>query len=307
MKSWADQVRSFLAHLEGERRLSPRTIDSYQRDLASLQTFIEDRGWELDARKIDIHTLRAYLGHLFDKAAPSTVARRVSSLRTFYKFLLRRNVVRANPAAALVSPKQPKELPRVVEVGQAAQMMEICDGADALSKRNRALLEFLYSTGARVSEVAELTLTRLELEARQARLIGKGNRERIVPLGTPCISAMRAYLDVRATLRSKRRAAHKSAVFLGRYGTPLTPRQIQNVVRRLGRAGAGRSDLHPHALRHSCATHLLDAGADLRSIQELLGHRTLSTTQRYTHVSVDHLKVVYDQAHPLARKPKSKV
>lgn len=296
------QVAMFLEHLRSERRASERTIESYERDLHSLQRFLDERGGARDARKLELHDLRAYLGSQYGSVKPTTLARRVSTLRSFYRFLLKRGVVRTNPAAALRSPKLPKELPRFLAVEDAVAVVEHADASDPISARDRALLEFLYGTGARVGEAAGLTLSRIDLPAREARVIGKGDKERVLPLGTACLEAMTTYLGVRDQLRSKHRPPHPDAVFLGRFGTALTARQIQNLVRQRGVLGAGRGDLHPHALRHSCATHLLDAGADLRSIQELLGHRSLSTTQRYTHVSVDHLKMVYDRAHPLAKK-----
>jgi integrase/recombinase XerC len=175
---------------------------------------------------------------------------------------------------------------------------------EPLGVRDRAMLELLYGSGLRVAELTGLTLDRLDLEGAQVRVVGKGDKERVLPLGAPCLAALHAYIAMRPSLRHPRSGVqHASALFLGRHGTRLGVRQVQGLVKHYGSYAASRPDLHPHALRHSCATHLLDAGADLRGIQELLGHASLSTTQRYTHVSVDRLREVYARAHPLARKP----
>ncbi|MBC7173754.1 MAG: tyrosine-type recombinase/integrase, partial [Polyangiaceae bacterium] len=177
---------------------------------------------------------------------------------------------------------------------------------EPLRVRDRAILEVLYGCGLRVSELSGLSLEDLSMSDRRVRVLGKGGKERDVPIGGPCAAALEEYLSYRPGLVSKGATQDERALFLGRFGTRLTPRQVQNVVRRYGALGAARGDLHPHALRHSCATHLLDAGADLRAIQELLGHASLSTTQRYTHVSIDRLMEAYDRSHPLAHRKPSK-
>ncbi len=297
------QTELFLEYLRSERRASKRTLESYAADLRGFRTFLEDSDLPLDAKKHELPILRGFLATLFGRYAPASVARKVSALRSFYRFLRRRGHIQKDPAALLKTPKVPKGLPRFLTVEDAFRVVEAPAKDAARTKplrlRDRALLELLYGSGIRVSELATLTLDRLELERGEARVIGKGNKERVVPLGAEARAAIVAYLKVRPTLRSKKRLPDPHALLLGRWGTPLTVRQIQNIVRRYGTLGAGRSDLHPHALRHTCATHLLDAGADLRSIQEILGHASLSTTQRYTQVSIDRLMEVYDKAHPL--------
>ncbi|MEM6958578.1 MAG: tyrosine-type recombinase/integrase [Myxococcota bacterium] len=214
-----------------------------------------------------------------------------------------------NPASSLRSPKRAQALPRFLSVEDALRVVEApkADGqrAPALRLRDAAMLELLYGGGLRVGELAGLTLARLDLGRRELRVMGKGSKERVVPLGEGALDALEAYLPVRGTLRAKKRPLQSDSLFVGRYGTDLTVRQCQNIVRRYGQLGAGRTDLHPHAMRHTCATHLLDGGADLRSIQELLGHASLSTTQRYTQVSIDRLMEVYDKAHPLAKEQAS--
>ena len=303
MAAFDRQTALFLEYLRTERRASKRTLESYGADLTGFRAFLEEAQLPLDAQKHELTMLRGFLASLFGRYASASIARKVSALRSFYRFLRRRGHVRKDPAALLQTPKVPKGLPRFLTVEDAFRVVEAPQKdptrAEPLRLRDRVLLELLYGSGIRVSELATLTLDRVELERGEARVIGKGDKERVVPLGQETRNALRAYLEIRGTLRTKKRPPDPHALLLGRWGTPLTVRQIQNIVRRYGTLGAGRSDLHPHALRHTCATHLLDAGADLRSIQEILGHASLSTTQRYTQVSIDRLMEVYDKAHPL--------
>ena len=197
-----------------------------------------------------------------------------------------------------------KPLPTFLGVDAAREVMETPtgDSQSARALRDKALLEVLYGLGLRVGELVALDFGNLDLEGRTVRVIGKGNKERIVPLGRPSIDAVRAYLAVRASLSDRRGTSHPTALFLTSRGGRMGARQVQLMVHRQGALGAGRSDLHPHALRHSCATHMLEGGADLRAIQEMLGHASMATTQRYTHVSLDQLMKVYDSAHPLAKR-----
>ena len=307
MAALDDQIAAFLRWGADERRLAPATIDAYERDLTQLRAFLERRGLPLDAAATDVLALRGFLAELHRDLASSTIARRISTLRSFYRFLRKRRLVKTNPAAALSTPRASKGLPRFLTVDDALRVVEAPakepERDDRLRARDTAILELLYGGGLRVSELAGLTLSRVSLPSRELRVIGKGDKERLVPLGKHAHEALTDYLAIRGTLRTKSRAPDPDALFLGIRGTSLTARQVQNLVRRHGIGGAGRSDLHPHALRHTCATHLLDAGADLRSIQELLGHASLSTTQRYTQVSVDRLMAAYDAAHPLAHDP----
>lgn len=298
----AGSIRRFTVYLETEKRASPRTVTTYVRALEELRAYLEAEGLPLDPARISVVALRGWLGSMFERCSSATLSRKIATVRTFYRFLMRKGLVKDNPAAALKSPKVKRTLPRFLTVDEAFRVVEAPDEdagrAAPLKVRDRAILEMLYAAGLRVSELAGLTLG--SVEARTVRVLGKGGKERIAPFGGPAAEALEAYLAVRPQLRSKEGEQHPDALFLGRFGTALTVRQVQNIVQRYGALGAGRGDLHPHALRHSCATHLLDAGADLRSIQELLGHASLSTTQRYTHVSVDRLMEVYDRAHPMA-------
>ncbi|MDD9935931.1 MAG: tyrosine recombinase XerC [Myxococcales bacterium] len=301
----AEQITRFLSHLEVERRAAVSTLRTYGRDLWALRDFLREQRLPLDAAEVDLFALRRFLATFVRDNAPSTIARKVAALRAFFRYLLRHGVVRDNPAAALKLPKLNKPLPKFLNVDAAAEVVEVADqqrAGNPLALRDRAMLEVLYGCGLRVSELTGLDLDRLDPHEASLRVLGKGSKERIVPVGEAALGALAAYLEVRAQLRNPRTLAQDpKAMFLGRLGTRLTPRQVQRLVHRYGALGAGRGDLHPHALRHSCATHLLEAGADLRAIQELLGHANLSTTQRYTHVSVDRLLEVYERAHPLAR------
>ena len=299
------QIDDFARYLRDERRSSPRTVETYLRDLRSFADYVRDEDIPADARKLDIVALRGFLSSLFRTNQASTMKKKVSAIRSFFKFLLKRNVIESNPASGLRSPKVPKGLPRFLTVDQAFRVMEAPPKenkrAKPLRARDRALLETLYGTGVRVGELASMNIGDCDFTEASVRVLGKGGKERVVPLGQSALEAIQAYLPERLGMLSRREAADGDALWLARTGRRLSVRQVQNIVRRHGTLGAGRGDLHPHAMRHTCATHLLDAGADLRTIQELLGHSSLSTTQRYTHVSVDRLMEVYDKAHPLAR------
>lgn len=299
----ARQIELFLAWLRDERRSPDKTIETYARTLAELRSFLLDKNLPTDARRITLVSLRAFLAELFEKNGSATLARKIATLRSFFRYLLRRGITTANPAASLRSPKLARPLPRFLTVDEAFRVVDAPkDDAhrdEPLRLRDAAVLELLYGAGLRVSELAGLRLGSIDRGARLVRVMGKGRKERLAPYGESCARALDAYLAIRDELVSDK-TVPADALFLGRLGTALTARQVQNVVRRYGALGAGRGDLHPHALRHTCATHLLDAGADLRAIQELLGHASLATTQRYTHVTVDRLMAVYDKAHPLA-------
>jgi integrase/recombinase XerC len=299
------QISGFLARLAIERRAATRTVETYGRDLWTLHAFVREQALAPDARQLDLIALRRFLATFVAHNSAATIARKVAALRSFFRDLQRRGEVADNPAASLRLPRVRRPLPKFLSVEVASEVIETPDanGAEGgLALRDRAMLELLYGAGLRVSELVGLNLGNLELSERTARVLGKGSKERLVPYGVPCATALSRYLSVRGALRSPRTGVQDpDAVFLGRWGRRLTSRQVQNLVRRYGVLGGGRPDLHPHALRHSCATHLLDAGADLRGIQELLGHASLSTTQRYTHVSLDRMLEVYERAHPLAR------
>jgi integrase/recombinase XerC len=299
----------FREYLASERRASPHTISAYSRDLESMANFVRARNdGAASLASLDKFMLRAWLGEVAKAVTPPTIARKISSVRALCQYLLRAGDLRQNPSATLASPKARRKLPRFLAPEAAAQVMDAPllqeSGRDVCHLRDALALELLYGSGLRVSELATLDMAQISITEAEARVLGKGRKERVVPLGSKALAALDAYLPRRAELAHPRTGALDSeALLLGQLGKRLSVRWLQVLVQRYGALGAGRSDLHPHALRHSCATHMLEGGADLRAIQEMLGHSSLSTTQRYTHVSLDQLLAVYDRAHPLAQAP----
>jgi integrase/recombinase XerC len=302
VSAFEQQVERFLRYLAEERRAAERTVSTYGRDLRALAAWLaEHRPDKRDAAKLSTRDLRSFMAANARDAEPATLVRKVAALRAFYRFLRKRAGLENNPARALSAPKLRRKLPLFLSVEQAGETVELPTdrGTAAINLRDRALLEVLYGSGLRVSELVGLDLSSIELDQGIARVLGKGSKERLVPLGGAAREALREYLVVRGELRGREQDAQ--ALFLSTRGARLGVRQVQLITKRYGQLSTGTDALHPHALRHSCATHLLEAGADLRSIQELLGHASLSTTQRYTHVSTDQLQAVYTKAHPLAK------
>ncbi len=296
-------VHAFLDFLASERRASRHTVAAYRRDLGQLEKFLlEKRGQEVAMASIDIYLLRQWLGALARIVGPASVARKIAAIKALFRHLHQRGLIDKDPAAELASPKVRRPLPTFLGVDSVREVVESAQDEDPAARRDRAILEVLYGSGLRVAELVGLNLGDVELRAHTVRVIGKGNKERIVPLGRPAVRALERYLAVRAELPRRGASPHPTAVFQSTRGARLGVRQVQLMVRRHGALGAGRADLHPHALRHTCATHMLEGGADLRAIQEMLGHASLATTQRYTHVSLEQLMKVYDGAHPLAKR-----
>ena len=309
----AEAIASFAQHMEVERNASPRTVHEYRRDLEGLATFVSERAAAaaLDVRCVDVYLLRGWLGVLARKHAPSSVARKVAAARTWMRWLRRRRVIATCPADELGTPKVRRGLPTLLSVDAAKAVVEAPRAETPMGARDRALLEMLYGSGLRVSELCDLDVVSVDLAAAQVRVVGKGRKERSVPMGRSCVEAVQSWLlerprFVHAAKAGKNSAGRQdpSALFLGKRGRRLGTRVAREIVQSYGALGAGRADLHPHALRHTCATHMLEGGADLRAIQEFLGHASLSTTQRYAHVSMEHLLRAYDAAHPLARAKK---
>ncbi|MGE4580067.1 MAG: tyrosine recombinase XerC [Desulfuromonadales bacterium] len=288
----------FSRHLSVERNVSPHTQRAYLQDLKDFFTFLDglaegseraDHG----VSAVNKVVLRRYLALLHKTHRKSSIARKLAALRTFFRFLQREGVVSVNPGEMVGTPRQEKYLPRTLSADEAYALMERGGGA---SLRDRAILETLYSCGLRVGELESLNVGSIDLVEGVVRVVGKGRKERIVPIGSKARTALHDYLESRVGVKDQ------DPLFLNRFGKRLTSRSIErNLKKHLLQAGILR-DATPHALRHSFATHLLDSGADLRAIQELLGHASLSTTQKYTQVSVDHLMSVYDKAHPRSRK-----
>ncbi len=318
----AKDMLQFATHLSHERRASARTVEHYLRDLSTLLQFARKYAdGPLSVTDISLATLRGWLGTRSKGREHSTVARHVSAARSFFRFAVKVGKLKDDPTALLKAPKLKRELPKVLNVPAAARLMDAPDekrfaprpsqrAADPaererLALRDRAMLELLYSSGMRVSELVGLNTVDVDTRNRSARVRGKGNKERVIPLGSLACEAINEYLPIRPQMRHpSTHAQDPRALFLGRYGTRLTPRQLQHLVRAYGELSEGRADLHPHTLRHTCATHLLDGGADLRAIQEMLGHASLRTTERYTHVSLEQVMKVYDGAHPLSGRVK---
>ncbi len=295
MNNW---IQDFSKYLSDERNLSPHTRSAYLRDLAEFQSFMEQNGGagRADLARIDSFLLRRYLADLHKRNQRTSIARKLSALRTFFRYLVREGHLSGNPAEGLSTPKLNRYLPKTLSVDEAAALMERGYGTTLSDLRDRAIVELFYASGLRVSELTSLDVGSLDLRERLVRVIGKGRKERILPIGRKSHEALVAYLEARGM------PSDDEPLFLNARGGRLTPRSVQrNLKTRLLKAGIIK-DISPHALRHSFATHLLDGGADLRAIQELLGHASLSTTQKYTQVSVDQLLSVYDKAHPRSKK-----
>jgi integrase/recombinase XerC len=292
-----DPAVRFLEHLKSERRASSHTVRSYERDLGLYYRYIsETLGSEAEPAAASAVRLRRYSAWLTGQGyAASTVARRLASLRSFFRYLRRRGLVAADPSAGLRNPKQPRRLPRLLRADDVIRLLEGVPVDTAPGVRDRAILETLYGGGLRVSELVGLDLDDLDLEAELVRVRGKGRRERLCPIGMVALHWLKSWISLR-----RPKHAQEKAVFLNQRGTRLTTRSVGRLLEahllRVGLANAAS----PHTLRHSFATHLLDRGADLRSVQELLGHRKLTTTQIYTHVTQERLLAIYHEVHPRA-------
>jgi integrase/recombinase XerC len=293
----------FVEWLDVEKGYSLHTTTNYQRDIEDFLAYIAASP-DLDA--LDPQLARSYVYHLNTRCKSSSVARKLSALRTFFRFLLRENIVAADPFAAVSTPKQGKYIPVFLTVDEVFSLLEAPRAVDTFAMRDRAILEMLYATGVRVAELAALDLDRVDFQSGMLRIRGKGNKERLVPMGDPALDMLNCYLPQRGELMAGRvkrgLPPERDALFLNGRGGRLTTRSIERLVGFYAQRAGLAAQVTPHALRHSFATHLLEMGADLRSVQELLGHASLSTTQRYTHLTIDHLAAVYDAAHPKARR-----
>ena len=296
-------VARFLRHLQLGRNASEHTVRAYRSDLTEFAAFLAERGLGLE--EVDRLALRGFLARLRERdLSRRTLARKVAALRSLYRFLVSEGLVSHNPTLTLRSPRLPRYLPTVLDETQTAHLVEgpmpsTVEGwwrSPWLRCRNRTILEVLYSTGMRAAELAALNVSDLDLLSEVALARGKGKVERLVPLGSYACAALAEYL----ALRGERASAQEAAVFINGKGTRLTTRTVRRVVRDVARRLGLPASVTPHTLRHSFATHLLDRGADLRSVQELLGHKNLSTTQLYTHLTTKRLRQAYDRTHPRA-------
>ncbi len=296
-----EALRQFVVYLTTERRASPNTVAAYRTDLEGLLRFLEERKIEDRPDAIDVYALRGWLGTIARTHATSSIGRKIASLRTWMRWMCKKGVLSRSPAEDIASPRMRRPLPTFLSVDAAKQVVESPDGTPC-GTRDRAILELLYGSGLRASELAFLDVSHLDASFASVRVLGKGSKERIVPVGRKCAAALEGYLAARRSFaHPKTGALDPCALFVTARGTRVRRADVYRIVRKYGVLGAGRADLHPHALRHTCATHLLEGGADLRVIQELLGHASLATTEKYIHVSVEQLMRVYDGAHPLAR------
>lgn len=311
-----DPIRQFIHYLSDEKNASPHTCRGYRRDLEAFEEFLRNsaiqsaHGGEVRIEKVDRIAIRKYLSFLHRKNKKSSIARKLSTLRSFFKYLAREQLIPSNPAKTVSTPKVEKTLPTTLTVDEAFRLVESPQGRSGKSSsgseerglRDRAILELLYSSGLRVSELVGLNSNQLDVDLGIVRVMGKGRKERIVPVGVKAIDALKAYYAERGTLMGLRPKAAgpqgDDPVFINSSGGRLTARSVGRLIKKYTRHSNIFRKVSPHSLRHTFATHLLDAGADIREIQEMLGHSSLSTTQRYTHVSMGKLMEVYDKAHP---------
>jgi integrase/recombinase XerC len=287
----------YVDYLEAERNVSPYTRRNYTNDLMEFFSFVTEKG--IDSLKdVNKQTLRSYLAHLMEKGyAKSSIARKLSAIRSFYRYLMREEMISASPAATTVSPKLDKRLPSFITVEEANRLVESPGLEKPQGQRDRALLELLYASGLRVSELVNMNVDQLNLGTNEIRVWGKGAKERVVLIGAPAAQALNAYIKKgRQELLGKKK---NNALFVSRYGGRLPARTVQKILTKYARNIDKK--VHPHTLRHTFATHLLDGGADLKVVQELLGHADLSSTQIYTHVTQSRARKIYLAAHPMAR------
>ena len=299
-------IHRFLEHLQGERQLSPETLRAYEYDLVTFHEFLArdflgKAPEEVRPQDVDALAVRSFLAALTRKGlGKRSQGRALAAVRSLFRFACREGVLPANPAQGVRTPKFPKMLPRHLRPGEVEGLIEAPAGDEPLVRRDRAILELLYAAGLRVSELVGLDWPDVDLSARVLRVMGKGSKERMVPFGRPAAEALRRWLEVWEGVRDAMDGGEP--VFLNHQGTRLTDRSVRRVIDRWVDAAAVARGVHPHTLRHTFATHLLENGADLRAIQELLGHSSLSTTQKYTHLEVERLLSVYRDAHPRARR-----
>ncbi len=316
-------IEKFLLHLRSVRNASPHTLRNYRMDLEQFLVYLTPPDSPpAQVAQIDHHVIREYLGHLHDKKLQkSSMARKLAALRSFLKFCAREGMVRENAARLVATPKLPKRVPSILSAEEMNQFLDglataemggkargrrrpskkADDSARLMLERDRAILELLYASGLRVSELTGLDIKDMDRKEQMLRVLGKGSKERIIPYGSKAEEALKRYWPLRADLLARAgKGGEVQAIFLNLAGRRMTPRSVERMVKKYVRLMNVNWDLHPHSLRHAFATHLLADGADLRAIQELLGHSSLSTTQRYTHASIRQLMEVYDKAHPHA-------
>lgn len=291
-------LERFLRYLASERQLSPHTLDNYQRDLIKLQQFMAvfSPATFAELQTADIRRFTAELHR--DELSSRSIARVLSTLRTFFKFLHREGLVTHNPALGVQAPKAPRKLPEPLDVDNIGQLLQIPDDGTPLVARDRAILELLYSSGLRLSELTGLSMGDIDLADASMRVTGKGRKERLLPVGRKAITALKSWLERRPQLTN----IEERALFVSSRGKRLGERSVQQRLDHWGRRQGISGKVHPHKLRHSFASHMLESSGDLRAVQDLLGHEDISTTQIYTHLDFQHLMSVYEKAHPRAQR-----
>jgi integrase/recombinase XerC len=289
------KIEAFIDHLQFERNASPHTLDAYRRNLLQFYAHMQETG--ISFSRIDNMVIRSFLAVLYRRQEKkSTIARKLAALRSFFQFCVQKKWLKDNPAKVVATPRQDKHVPSFLSEEEMAGLLGVPDSRRPLDKRDKALLELLYATGLRVSELVGLDLEDINFEERLLRVKGKGKKERLVPYGRSAENSLRAYSRVRKSFSQGE--IDESALFLNSRGPRLSTRSVQRIVRSTIQQTALKRKISPHSLRHSFASHLLSRGADLRSIQELLGHASLATTQKYTHLDLKQLLDVYKKSHP---------
>lgn len=297
-----DYINKFLEYIRSQRGYSHNTVRNYEIDLRQFFEYLKkNNGDPADLDTIDFRVIRGYLGGLFKRYKKTTIARKLSAIRSFFNYIERNGQREGNPAAEISSPKQGNYIPEYLNIDDMFRLLQTAAVSNPLESRDLAILELLYSCGIRVSELTGLNLSDIDFDQRLVRVIGKGNKERIVPIGKKALEAVGNYIKSTDRLRRKGRNLEESGVsplFLNNRGGRLSSRSVSTLIKKYVTESGLVNGITPHSIRHTFATHLLDSGADLRSVQELLGHVSLSTTQKYTHVTLDKLMDVYDKAHP---------
>ncbi len=286
-------IKQFEQYIGTERNYSANTLRAYSRDLCEFGDFLKSGNNAQNINEVNDVLIRRFIGLLNNKNSKSTIERKLASLRAFFEFLQREKIIKANPAKLIPSPKKEKKLPVFLSVDEMFRLIDQDLSKGAVGLRNKAILELMYSSGIRVGELVNLILDNLNIENSEIKLLGKGSKERIVPVGKKAIISLLAYLQSREVLKPK-----TDKLFVNNRGTHISERSIGRIVKKFAQAACLSKNVSPHALRHSFATHLLGSGADLRAIQDMLGHSSLSVTQKYTHTSIERIMNVYDKSHP---------
>ena len=298
-------IEEFINFIRVERQYSNHSITAYAKDLSELAIYIDEEKLGSDIKVVDFYVLRGFITTLYDKElSKSSIERKISTLKSFFKFLYRRGIIADNPARMLKFPKKEKYLPNVFNVDDIFTLLDLPDKSTPMGMRDALILELLYGTGVRVSELVGLDRSMVDLQGMRILVLGKGKKERIVPLAPEIVSLIKDYYKVMYDIVSEGRMVESDALIINRLGSRMTDRTIRRVVEAYLKKAGLPLDYSPHSFRHTFATHLLEGGADLRSIQELLGHESLATTQKYTHSDLASLLKVYDDTHPMAKKNK---